>query len=79
MAPEDFNETLQRFVNLDYTKVDFEDQLEMFVALTKFIATVKPIVDKYSKDPEAEKVEESVEDLIQKFFEEISKGGSADE
>ena len=60
MSPTEINSIFKKLSDLDFDRIDTEDQIILFIALYKFAGTIKPVIDKYSNKPEHRKDEQSV-------------------
>ena len=66
MSPTEINSIFKKLSDLDFDRIDTEDQIILFIALYKFAGTIKPVIDKYSNKSEHRKDEQSV---FWKFYE----------
>lgn len=60
MSPTEINSIFKKLSDLDFDRIDMEDQVILSIALYKFAGTIKPVIDKYSNKPEHRKDEQSV-------------------
>lgn len=66
MSPTEITSIFKKLSDLDFDRIDMEDQIILSIALYKFADTIKPVIDKYSNKSEHRKDEQSV---FWKFYE----------
>lgn len=74
MLFKDLEEAIAEYSSLDFSRLNITDQMALLMALNNFLTSIKPIMDKYYVKPEA-----GVENSIQKFFDNISRGGKVND